>query len=126
MVPTSIKKPKSADAVLGSGRVVAGLAKLSVRALDQSSAAMNGRLTPHISYSGITIMMRKLIDIRMSPVSIDITNIGDTYEISQGEIRSRKTPPKAIHVAETFTASLAIVKYNTCTRIIKTTGIVNR
>ena len=93
---------------------------------DQSSAAINGRRTPHISYSGITIIMIKLIDIRMSPVSIDITNIGDTYEISQGDIRSRKTPPKAIHVVKIFRASLAIVKYSTCTRIIKTTGMVNR
>ena len=71
-------------------------------------------------------MIRKVIVIKISPVSNVSTCKGETYVMSQGAIRSIVTPKKAPHVVNAFSVFDAIVRYSTWTMIIKTTGMVNK
>ena len=87
---------------------------------------IKGWFNTHISYMGTTNIIKKVITINISPVSIVMTNKGDTYVMSQGDTKSNVTPKKEPHVVRIFNVGLAIVRYSTWTMIINTTGMVNK
>ena len=86
----------------------------------------NGWFKVHISYIGITNIIKNVTVIRISAVSSVSTCKGETYVISQGATRSKVTPKKANQVVIAFNVFDAIVRYSTWTMIIKTTGRVNK
>ena len=58
-------------------------------------------------------MIRKVIVIKISPVSSVSTCKGETYVISQGAIRSKVTPKKDNQVVIAFNVFDAAVRYST-------------
>lgn len=71
-------------------------------------------------------MTTKLRSISISPVNIVNTKRGETYVMSHGETRSSVTPRNEPQVVRALIVGLAMVRYNTWTMIMKTTGMVKR